>query len=212
MPLRLAINGYGRIGRCFLRALRESSVTHDLQVVAINEPANLESMAYLTRFDSTHGRFPGRVEVGGGQLIIDDRAIRISHARTPEAVDWRGIDLVGLRDAPAGVADARPVPRRPRGRARPLDQGRAIDTGVRGIDHSRVQRIQHAVHLAEVFAQAAVGAGDGAHRPTHVHAGQQQPEVGLQTVTWHALSPGTAQRKTELRFGLTLLGRLAQPR
>lgn len=48
-PLRLAINGYGRIGRCFLRALHESPSPHQLQVVAINEPANLESMAYLTR-------------------------------------------------------------------------------------------------------------------------------------------------------------------
>jgi len=94
LPLRLAINGYGRIGRCFLRALQESSVAHDLQVVAINEPANLESMAYLTRFDSTHGRFPGSVDVADGQLLIDGRAIRISHARTPEAVDWRDIDLV----------------------------------------------------------------------------------------------------------------------
>ena len=66
-PLRLAINGYGRIGRCFLRALLESPAAHGLQVVAINEPANLESMAYLTRYDSTHGRFPG--EVGFGQLV-----------------------------------------------------------------------------------------------------------------------------------------------
>ena len=94
MPLRLAINGYGRIGRCFLRALLESPASHNLQVVAINEPANLESMAYLTRFDSTHGRFPGSVDVADGQLIIDGRPIRISHARTPEAVDWRDIDLV----------------------------------------------------------------------------------------------------------------------
>ena len=69
-PLRLAINGYGRIGRCFLRALRESSVPHNLQVVAINEPADLESMAYLTRFDSTHGRFPGQVDVGDAALLI----------------------------------------------------------------------------------------------------------------------------------------------
>ncbi len=91
---RLAINGYGRIGRCFLRALLESPAAPRLQVVAINEPANLESMAYLTRFDSTHGRFPGQVEVGDGALIIDDQPIRVSHARTPEAVDWRDIDLV----------------------------------------------------------------------------------------------------------------------
>jgi D-erythrose 4-phosphate dehydrogenase len=80
-PLRLAINGYGRIGRCFLRALLESPVAHNLQVVAINEPANLESMAYLTRYDSTHGRFPGQVELGDGTLIVDGQPIAISHAR-----------------------------------------------------------------------------------------------------------------------------------
>ncbi len=93
-PKRLAINGYGRIGRCFLRALLESPVAHNLQVVAINEPANLDSMAYLTRYDSTHGRFPGLVEVVDGKLLIDNHAIRVSHARTPEEVDWRDIDLV----------------------------------------------------------------------------------------------------------------------
>jgi glyceraldehyde 3-phosphate dehydrogenase/D-erythrose 4-phosphate dehydrogenase len=92
--LRLAINGYGRIGRCFLRALLESPVAHNLRVVALNEPANLESMAYLTRYDSTHGRFPGVVEAVDGQLLIDQHPIRISHARSPEEVDWSGIDLV----------------------------------------------------------------------------------------------------------------------
>lgn len=91
---RLAINGYGRIGRCFLRALLESPLAHNLRVVAINEPANLESMVYLTRYDSTHGRFPGRVEMVDGQLRIEDQVIRITHGRTPEAVDWQGIDLL----------------------------------------------------------------------------------------------------------------------
>lgn len=96
MTLRIAINGYGRIGRCFLRALRESPLRAELSVVAINEPADIESMAYLTRFDSTHGRFPGSVAVRGRQLQIDDQAIAVSHARTPDGVDWRalGIDLL----------------------------------------------------------------------------------------------------------------------
>src|SRR5574343_601689 len=93
-PLRLAINGYGRIGRCFLRALKESASASRLQVVAINEPADLESMAYLTQFDSTHGRFAGTVRAEGDQLLIDDQAIRVTHAKTPEAADWRDIDLV----------------------------------------------------------------------------------------------------------------------
>ena len=86
--LRLAINGYGRIGRCFLRALLASPWRDSLKVVAINEPANLESMAYLTRYDSTHGRFPGKVAVDNGQLHVDGQAIAISHATTPEQVDW----------------------------------------------------------------------------------------------------------------------------
>jgi len=96
MSLRIAINGYGRIGRCFLRALRESPLRDTVSVVAINEPADIESMAYLTRFDSTHGRFPGIVAVRGRQLHIDDQAIAVSHARTPDGVDWRalGIDLL----------------------------------------------------------------------------------------------------------------------
>ncbi|MDO8402361.1 MAG: glyceraldehyde-3-phosphate dehydrogenase, partial [Pseudomonas sp.] len=96
MSLRIAINGYGRIGRCFLRALQESALRDAVSVVAINEPADIDSMAYLTRFDSTHGRFPGSVAVRGRQLHIDDQAIAVSHARTPDGVDWRalGIDLL----------------------------------------------------------------------------------------------------------------------
>ena len=91
---RLAINGYGRIGRCFLRALLESPAAHPLRVVAINEPANLESITYLTRYDSTHGRFPGLVEATGDSLHIDGHPIRVSHNRSPEETHWRDIDLV----------------------------------------------------------------------------------------------------------------------
>ncbi len=93
MPLRLAINGYGRIGRGFLRALYESPFRDQFRVVAINEPADLSSIAYLTRFDSTHGRFPGRVDVADGKLVIDGEAIHVSHASTPEAVDWAALDI-----------------------------------------------------------------------------------------------------------------------
>ena len=93
-PFRLAINGYGRIGRCFLRALVEAGLKDELQVVAINEPADFRGIVYLTRFDSTHGRFPGKVEGGDSTLIIDDCNIAVTHASTPEDVDWRSIDLL----------------------------------------------------------------------------------------------------------------------
>lgn len=94
--MRVAINGYGRIGRCVLRALHERGTAADLQVVAINEPEDLDSMVYLTRFDSTHGRFPGRVETDGRALLVDGRRIAVTHGFQPEEVDWRamGVDLV----------------------------------------------------------------------------------------------------------------------
>src|SRR5690606_15416473 len=88
-PLRLAINGYGRIGRCVLRALYESPLKDVFQVVAINEPADLASMAYLSQFDSTHGVFPGKVEQGVASLVVNGDVISVSHATEPEAVDWR---------------------------------------------------------------------------------------------------------------------------
>jgi glyceraldehyde-3-phosphate dehydrogenase/erythrose-4-phosphate dehydrogenase len=93
--LRLAINGYGRIGRCFLRALYESPACEQFEIVAINEPADLDSMAYLTRFDSTHGVFPGEVDQGAHTLIINGHPIEVTHADTPEAVNWRAYDLTG---------------------------------------------------------------------------------------------------------------------
>lgn len=92
-PLRLAINGYGRIGRCFLRALRESGRLGDFRIVAINEPAPLPALAHLTRFDSTHGAFPGTVTHDDTHLIIDGEAISVWHERTPEAVPWRELDI-----------------------------------------------------------------------------------------------------------------------
>lgn len=93
MTRRIAINGYGRIGRAFLRALWESDLSNELSVVHINEPADLDSMVYLTRFDSTHGRFPGQVARQGDHLVIGGQSISVSHAREPEGVDWAALNI-----------------------------------------------------------------------------------------------------------------------
>ncbi|MDN3555723.1 type I glyceraldehyde-3-phosphate dehydrogenase [Halomonas maura] len=95
MALRIAINGYGRIGQCVLRALVERDEP-ELEVVAINELSGLDTIAYLTRYDTTHGRFPGHVEVDGEHLVIDGRAIRVLSEADPERLPWAalGIDLV----------------------------------------------------------------------------------------------------------------------
>jgi D-erythrose 4-phosphate dehydrogenase len=95
-PLRVAINGYGRIGRCLLRALHEASLTNEIQIVLINEPADLATLTYLTQFDSTHGVFPGRVEQDDRRLIINGTPIHVTHAKTPEEVNWSayGLDML----------------------------------------------------------------------------------------------------------------------
>lgn len=92
-PVRLAINGYGRIGRCFLRALHASPQRQNFQLIAINEPADSATIAYLTRFDSTHGIFPATVESDGQCLRIDGQPIQISHALTPEGPNWQELEI-----------------------------------------------------------------------------------------------------------------------
>lgn len=92
-PLRIAINGYGRIGRCVLRALHESPWRDRMQVVAINEPSDLDTMAYLSQFDSTHGIFPGTVEQGDGRLWVNGAEISVTHVTRPEDVDWASLDV-----------------------------------------------------------------------------------------------------------------------
>lgn len=94
--IRLAINGYGRIGRSLLRALYESGARRELQVVAINEPADCRTIAHLTRYDSTHGRFPGEVSYSDDTLVVNGDCIAISHCQSISEIDWAasGVDLV----------------------------------------------------------------------------------------------------------------------
>ncbi|WP_447527308.1 type I glyceraldehyde-3-phosphate dehydrogenase [Vreelandella sp. TE19] len=92
---RIAINGYGRIGQCVLRALIERGPT-ELEVVAINERSDLATITYLTQFDTTHGRFPGEVENDGEALIVGGQRIQILNEPDPTKLPWHslGIDLV----------------------------------------------------------------------------------------------------------------------
>lgn len=91
--LKLAINGYGRIGRCALRALYESAHRQQMRIVAINEPADLNTIAHLTKYDTTHGRFPGRVAIDNDQLRIDDDLIAVSHSSKLTDLPWREFDI-----------------------------------------------------------------------------------------------------------------------
>jgi D-erythrose 4-phosphate dehydrogenase len=95
-PYKVALNGYGRIGRCVLRALHERTVGTNFEIVALNDLADQASVEYLTRFDSTHGRFPGEVRVEGDRLHINGDCVQVLRCPTPEGIDWQslGIDLI----------------------------------------------------------------------------------------------------------------------
>jgi erythrose-4-phosphate dehydrogenase len=94
--LRLAINGYGRIGRSVLRALYESPLRDQLAIVAINELADAGTVLHLTRYDSTHGRFPKPLQGDAGQLRVDGDAITLLNHSSIDALPWRelGVDMV----------------------------------------------------------------------------------------------------------------------
>lgn len=96
MSIRVAINGYGRIGRNVLRAHYESGKRHDIEIVAINDLGSPDTNAHLTRFDSIHGPFPHTVEVGEGSMTVAGDTIRVFAERDPARLPWQqlGIDVV----------------------------------------------------------------------------------------------------------------------
>ncbi|WHI44979.1 type I glyceraldehyde-3-phosphate dehydrogenase [Microbulbifer sp. JMSA004] len=88
MTTRIAINGYGRIGRSVLRALYESGARDSLQIVAINELADCDTIAHLTKYDSVHGRFSGEVSVHKDILEVNGDSIAVTHCERLEDLDW----------------------------------------------------------------------------------------------------------------------------
>ena len=93
MTIRLAINGYGRIGRNIMRALYESGRNTEIQVVAINDLGDANTNAHLTRFDTAHGRFNGTVEVDGEYMVINGDRIRVYAERDPGQLPWGELDI-----------------------------------------------------------------------------------------------------------------------
>jgi glyceraldehyde 3-phosphate dehydrogenase len=91
--IKIAINGYGRIGRNILRAFYESKNKHNMQIVAINDLGDPHSHAHLTQYDSTHGRFSGSVSVENDHLIINGDKIKVFAERAPEKLPWGALDI-----------------------------------------------------------------------------------------------------------------------
>src|SRR5829696_3779739 len=93
MTVRVAINGYGRIGRNILRAHYESNKSHDIAIVAVNDLGPPETNAHLTRHDTAHGKFPGTVEVDADHMVVNGDRIRVVAQRDPAQLPWKDLNV-----------------------------------------------------------------------------------------------------------------------
>lgn len=111
MPCRIAINGFGRIGRCVLRAFYEAGShsdvqeMQDLQIVAINDLADLATIAHLTRYDSTHGRFVGTVSADNGELIVNGDKIRVISEPQINKLPWQELEVDLVMECTGSFSD-----------------------------------------------------------------------------------------------------------
>jgi glyceraldehyde 3-phosphate dehydrogenase len=96
MSIRVAINGYGRIGRNILRSHYEDGKKHDIEIVAVNDLGDANTNAHLTQYDTAQGRFPGTVSVEGENLVVNGDKIRVCAERNPADLPWKelGVDVV----------------------------------------------------------------------------------------------------------------------
>jgi glyceraldehyde 3-phosphate dehydrogenase len=93
VPIKVGINGYGRIGRNILRALYESKRNGEIQIVAINDLGDAQTNAHLTRYDTAHGKFPGEVKVDADAMVVNGDRIRVLAERDPAKLPWGGLGV-----------------------------------------------------------------------------------------------------------------------
>lgn len=93
MTIRVAINGFGRIGRNILRAHYESKKHPEIQIVAINDLGDVNTNAHLIRYDTTHGKFPGDVQVSGNDIVVNGDKIRVLAERDPKKLPWKELNI-----------------------------------------------------------------------------------------------------------------------
>ncbi|NJO16035.1 MAG: type I glyceraldehyde-3-phosphate dehydrogenase [Thioploca sp.] len=96
MPIKVAINGYGRIGRNILRALYEAQRANEIQIVAVNDLGNANTNVHLTKYDTVHGPFKGQIAVEGDNMVVNGDKIRVLAERDPSKLPWgeMGVDVV----------------------------------------------------------------------------------------------------------------------
>jgi glyceraldehyde 3-phosphate dehydrogenase len=144
MAVRVAINGFGRIGRLVFRALHARP---GFEVVAVNDLADPASLALLLRYDSVHGRFPGRVEAGEGEIRVDGKAVKVLAARDPAELPWKALAVPFVVEA-TGVFTRR------------ADLEKHLAAGARKV-------VLTVPAKDDIDAMVVLGVNDGILRPEH---------------------------------------------
>jgi glyceraldehyde 3-phosphate dehydrogenase len=93
MPINIAINGYGRIGRCVLRAIYEGGLHDQFKIVAINDLGNPDVNVHLTKYDTTHGKFPAEIDLKENQMLVNNDRIQILAERNPQNLPWDDLEV-----------------------------------------------------------------------------------------------------------------------
>ncbi len=157
--MKVAINGFGRIGRAVLRAFHERQLWSQLEVVAINELADFEAVAHLLKFDSTHGRLNAEVRLEGDCLWLDGHPIRLLNEPDPERLPWGEVDLVlectgTIRSRMQAEAHLRAGAKKVL-ISNPADDG-VDDVIVYGINHQRLSQAMQVVSNASCTTNCLV--------------------------------------------------------
>lgn len=173
---RIAINGYGRIGQGVLRALYENGYRKDFAVVAINELSDLETIAHLTRYDTTHGRFPGEVAARDGALWVQGDRIAVSCEPEVGKLPWQGMDIDLVLECTGAFSDRKTAELHLRQGARRVlfSQPAEADvdrTIVMGVNETALQPSDLIVSAASCTTNCIVPVIDCLHRAFGVEAG-----------------------------------------
>jgi glyceraldehyde 3-phosphate dehydrogenase len=141
MTIKVGINGYGRIGRNVLRALYESKRNGEIQIVAINDLGDAKTNAHLTRHDTAHGPFPGKVAVEGDYMIVDGDRIRVLAERDPSKLPWGQLGVEFVLESTGLFASKDKASRHLAGGARKV----VISAPADGVDATIVYGVNHGV-------------------------------------------------------------------
>jgi len=147
MPIRVAINGFGRIGRCLARII--ATEVKDIELVAINSRAGSEVHAHLLRHDSVHGPFPGTVEAKSDRLIINGREVHLTQIDDPEKLPWKEMDVRVVLESTGAFRDRASVSGHLEAGAKRVilaAPGKKVDaTFVFGVNHKTFDPAKHFV-------------------------------------------------------------------